>query len=246
MGSNCWMRLTTQLVKKINLNDKLEKTLKWFSKWLFHLQLITITSNIWNSKALHQFLISSKIVNILGHFFFVKDTRNREVLWPLTFRYLGQQLKPRQVSGNSSIDLQMSPDWNEFKVLIQFFCGVIYQQDVILCSGCSCALDLCISVLANPGQNILVPRPGFPLYRTLAEGLGIQTKFYDLKVRQRYSAVTDKEKHRSLMNHSSPENPSPWECSWIFKKYQKSQKVPVGIPKKNFRMNSKIPVNMKI
>jgi len=35
-------------------------------------------------------------------------------------------------------------------------------------------------VLANPGQNILVPRPGFPLYRTLAEGLGIRTKFYDL------------------------------------------------------------------
>ena len=41
---------------------------------------------------------------------------------------------------------------------------------------------MCISVLANPGQNILVPRPGFPLYRTLAEGLGIQTKFYNLNV----------------------------------------------------------------
>lgn len=52
---------------------------------------------------------------------------------------------------------------------------------MILCSGCSCALDLCISVLANRGQNILVPRPGFPLYRTLALGLGIETKFYDLK-----------------------------------------------------------------
>ena len=56
------------------------------------------------------------------------------------------------------------------------------MQDIVLCSGCSCALDLCISVLANPGQNILVPRPGFPLYRTLAEGLGIRTKFYDLNV----------------------------------------------------------------
>jgi len=38
-------------------------------------------------------------------------------------------------------------------------------------------------VLANPGQNILVPRPGFAIYRTLAEGLGIQVKYYDLLVR---------------------------------------------------------------
>ena len=37
-------------------------------------------------------------------------------------------------------------------------------------------------MLANPGQNILVPRPGFPLYRTLAEGLGIRIKYYNLKV----------------------------------------------------------------
>ncbi|XP_052124693.1 tyrosine aminotransferase [Frankliniella occidentalis] len=52
--------------------------------------------------------------------------------------------------------------------------------DIVLCSGCSCSLDLCITVLANPGQNILVPRPGFSIYRTLAEGLGIRTKAYRL------------------------------------------------------------------
>lgn len=56
----------------------------------------------------------------------------------------------------------------------------ITADDVILCSGCSCSLDLCITVLANPGDNILVPRPGFPLYSTLAKGLGINTKEYNL------------------------------------------------------------------
>lgn len=55
------------------------------------------------------------------------------------------------------------------------------SRDVILTSGCSHALDLCITVIANPGQNILIPRPGFPLYQTLAEGLGIETKYYNLK-----------------------------------------------------------------
>lgn len=53
-------------------------------------------------------------------------------------------------------------------------------KDIILCSGCSCAIDLCITALCCPGQNILVPRPGFPLYKTLAEGLSISTKYYDL------------------------------------------------------------------
>ncbi|CAK9798555.1 Tyrosine aminotransferase [Anthophora plagiata] len=54
-------------------------------------------------------------------------------------------------------------------------------KDVILCSGCSCALDLCITALAREGQNILIPRPGFSIYRTLAEGLGINVKSYELR-----------------------------------------------------------------
>ncbi|XP_076686618.1 tyrosine aminotransferase isoform X2 [Andrena cerasifolii] len=57
----------------------------------------------------------------------------------------------------------------------------VEPKDVILCSGCSCALDLCITALAREGQNILIPRPGFSIYRTLAEGLGITVKSYDLR-----------------------------------------------------------------
>ncbi|XP_045127295.1 tyrosine aminotransferase-like [Portunus trituberculatus] len=56
----------------------------------------------------------------------------------------------------------------------------LQAKDVVLCSGCSCALDLCITALCSPGQNLLVPRPGFPIYRTLAVGLGVQTKDYNL------------------------------------------------------------------
>lgn len=56
----------------------------------------------------------------------------------------------------------------------------LVADDVILTSGCSHALELCISVLASPGQNILVPKPGFPLYCTLAMTLGIHVKHYNL------------------------------------------------------------------
>jgi len=56
----------------------------------------------------------------------------------------------------------------------------VTPDDVILCSGCSCALDIAISAMADAGQNILVPRPGFPLYTTLASGLEIETREYNL------------------------------------------------------------------
>ncbi|XP_052747624.1 tyrosine aminotransferase [Galleria mellonella] len=58
--------------------------------------------------------------------------------------------------------------------------GPISPENVILCSGCSHALELAITVLADSGQNVLVPRPGFMIYKTVAEGLGIRIKFYDL------------------------------------------------------------------
>ncbi|XP_072936808.1 tyrosine aminotransferase [Epargyreus clarus] len=58
--------------------------------------------------------------------------------------------------------------------------GEILPDDVILSSGCSHAIELVITALADSGQNILVPRPGFLIYKTLAEGLGIVIKYYNL------------------------------------------------------------------
>jgi len=56
----------------------------------------------------------------------------------------------------------------------------ITADDVILCSGCSCALDIAISTMASARQNILVPRPGFPIYTTLSAGQEIVTREYNL------------------------------------------------------------------
>lgn len=58
--------------------------------------------------------------------------------------------------------------------------GPLTPDDVILCSGCSSSLDLCITAIANPGQNILIPRPGFSIYRTLAISHDIEVRSYNL------------------------------------------------------------------
>jgi len=54
------------------------------------------------------------------------------------------------------------------------------STDVFVASGCSGALDLAISVLVDETHNILVPRPGFPLYETIAKARGASAKHYRL------------------------------------------------------------------
>lgn len=58
--------------------------------------------------------------------------------------------------------------------------GKVTANDIIICSGCSSSLDICISALAGPGQNILTPRPGFSIYKTLSEAFGIECRPYTL------------------------------------------------------------------
>ncbi|XP_019720811.1 tyrosine aminotransferase isoform X1 [Hippocampus comes] len=92
-------------------------------------------------------------------------------------------------------------------------------EDVILTSGCSQAIDLAISVLCNPGDNILVPRPGFSLYKTLALSFGIEVKFYNLLPEKSWevdlqhleSQVDDR---TSLLIVTNPSNP----CGSVFTK----------------------------
>lgn len=58
--------------------------------------------------------------------------------------------------------------------------GFTTADDVILCSGCSHAVEITLTTIADVGQNILIPRPGYLIYKTQCEGLGITLKYYDL------------------------------------------------------------------
>lgn len=77
-----------------------------------------------------------------------------------------------------------------FNVENYFSSAEITEDDVIITSGCSGAIELAISVLLNEGDNMLVPRPGFPLYRVIIEAFGGFVKEYPL-------------------------NPDGWECDTV-------------------------------
>ncbi|WAR11756.1 ATTY-like protein [Mya arenaria] len=78
-------------------------------------------------------------------------------------------------------------------------------KDVVLTSGCSGALDLCITCLANPGQNILIPCPGFSIYKTLAESIGVKPeRSWEIDLNYLESLIDD---NTAAIIVNSPSNP---------------------------------------
>ncbi|CEP01204.1 Tyrosine aminotransferase [Plasmodiophora brassicae] len=64
-------------------------------------------------------------------------------------------------------------------------------NDVVLASGGSGAIDLCMTALLNPGDSLLIPQPGFSLYTTLALSYGYVPRYYDLRPDQHWQADLD-------------------------------------------------------
>lgn len=54
------------------------------------------------------------------------------------------------------------------------------ESDVFLTVGATQALQAVLTILASAGGNILLPRPGFPLYESSCELAGVDRRYYDL------------------------------------------------------------------
>ncbi|PVH34375.1 hypothetical protein PAHAL_8G208000 [Panicum hallii] len=53
-------------------------------------------------------------------------------------------------------------------------------DDIYLTSGCSQAIEIICSVLARPGANILLPRPGYLFYEARATFNGMEARYFNL------------------------------------------------------------------
>lgn len=90
--------------------------------------------------------------------------------------------------------------------------------------GCSQAIQVCMTVLAKKGSNILLPRPGFPVYETACGHNGIDIRFYDLipennwevDLDQVEALADDKTVAMVIINLSNP-------CSAVFSNEHLSQ-----------------------
>lgn len=58
--------------------------------------------------------------------------------------------------------------------------GIRNVQSVFVTQGVSEAVDVCLSALVNPGENVLTPSPEYPLYSAMLAKLGAQPNTYAL------------------------------------------------------------------
>jgi alanine-synthesizing transaminase len=58
--------------------------------------------------------------------------------------------------------------------------GIRNLQSVFVTQGVSEAVDLCFAALVNPGENVLTPRPEYPLYWAVLAKLGAELNTYAL------------------------------------------------------------------
>lgn len=85
-------------------------------------------------------------------------------------------------------------------------------KDVFIASGCSGALEIAINGMLNPGDNMLVPNPAFPLYEVIAKSHLADVKEYRLEPEKQWAvdvasleaAIDDRTKCILVNNPSNP------------------------------------------
>ena len=85
-------------------------------------------------------------------------------------------------------------------------------KDVFLDLGCTGAMITIINALAEQGDNLLVPSPGFPLYATICQNRGVQDRRYHLLPKSSWEAdlahmetlVNSRTKALVVVNPSNP------------------------------------------
>ena len=88
----------------------------------------------------------------------------------------------------------------------------VKPSDIVICSGCSGALEIAIKALMSPGDNILVPCPGFPLYECIANHYQGKARYYNLLPEQNWeidlaqldSLIDEKTRAIVINNPSNP------------------------------------------
>src|SRR2546423_12584701 len=89
----------------------------------------------------------------------------------------------------------------------------VAAEDVLVAPGCKMALSLAMMALIEPGDEVLYPDPGFPIYPSFTRGLGAKAVPFFLEERNRFqpdiaeiaSKVTPRTK---VLIFNSPNNPT--------------------------------------
>ncbi len=89
----------------------------------------------------------------------------------------------------------------------------VSAECVQIVTGASEALLVLMWLAAEPGANVILPRPGFTTFSALPESLGIETRFYSIRKENNFSIDVEEimklaDERTSLILVNSPHNPT--------------------------------------
>jgi aspartate/methionine/tyrosine aminotransferase len=89
----------------------------------------------------------------------------------------------------------------------------VATQQVLVAPGCKMALSLAMMALIEPGDEVLYPDPGFPIYSSFTRGLGATAIPFGLEEKNKFQPDLDEIKgkitpHTSAIIFNSPNNPT--------------------------------------
>lgn len=74
--------------------------------------------------------------------------------------------------------------------------GIRDIQHVYITSGCSEAIELALAALVNPGESVLTPSPGYPLYTAVLAKIGAERRDYYLDEADGWQPDVDDIEHK--------------------------------------------------
>ena len=89
----------------------------------------------------------------------------------------------------------------------------VSAESVLVMTGASEALVVLMWLAAEPGANVIMPRPGYPPFSALPESLGIEIRFYGIRKENNFSIDVEEimrlaDARTKLILVNSPHNPT--------------------------------------
>ena len=89
----------------------------------------------------------------------------------------------------------------------------VVKEQVLIAPGCKMALSLAMMALIEPGDEVLFPDPGFPIYPSFTRGLGATAVAYGLEERNKFQPDVDEIARKitprtTMLIFNSPNNPT--------------------------------------
>src|SRR5207302_2743299 len=89
----------------------------------------------------------------------------------------------------------------------------IHPEQVLVAPGCKMALSLAMMALIEPGDEVLYPDPGFPIYPSFTRGLGATAVPFGLEEKNKFQPDVDEIARKitprtTMLIFNSPNNPT--------------------------------------